>query len=215
VTVRLCWTGVQEVLPYWRVLDLHRCRCVACLVNKVLLFSTTLSGLGLCGVRQVGVAVRTLAQAPSPGLPPYSRCTPTLTSRHWCVCHAAEVGDACGKHGLASLIGSCVRIPIPPFLHSSIPPFLHSSIHPFHHASMPPFLHSSIPLTHTWQERFLGTKVLVQVEIAHSKTFLDAVLLLQAPMPAGGACGSADVCVGACVYGCVCGYSCLCYLESV
>ena len=43
----------------------------------------------------------------------------------------------------------------------------------------------------------------MQVEIAHSKTFLDAVLLLQAPMPAGGACGSADVCVGACVYGCV------------
>jgi hypothetical protein len=36
------------------------------------------------------------------------------------------------------------------------------------------------------QERFLKSKVLVQVEIAASKTFLDAVLLLQAPMPALG-----------------------------
>jgi hypothetical protein len=32
----------------------------------------------------------------------------------------------------------------------------------------------------------LKSKVLVQVEIAASKTFLDAVLLLQAPMPALG-----------------------------
>jgi hypothetical protein len=100
VTVRLCLTGVQEVLPYWRVLDLHRCRCVACLVNKVLNCVPIQHHIvwfgSVCVVWQVGVAVRTLAQALSRGLPPCSRCTPTLTSRHWWVCLAAEVGVACG-----------------------------------------------------------------------------------------------------------------------